>query len=209
MIDRFNESPHACAAAGERADSDLESDLSDSEQDASSVSDQDVPELRYIGEERDRDREAMYERRLKLVNQNQVQASLHFIRRMDLFMKYLVRHQPLLCGKLTDYVIRYETQGRGSVHAHMLWWIDLNEEYMRDVDRVAIGQAELRELNLLPRPSTDRDVPSEPLYNQTYLDYTNANLWALSDASNVRQRLDIGVDMGAMRYAVLAVCVYH
>ena len=203
----------------------LGDDMSDSDSDAG------VDEhVRYIGEERDRRTQALYERRLRLVNQNQVQASLHFVRRMDLFMKFLVGHQPLLCGKITDFVIRYETQGRGSVHAHMLWWIDLNEEYIRPRDRVAITQEQLRLLFSAQSETGDQVRPGDPvrssptdhssstqaatplsatapaaavsasaIYNQNFLDYTNANIWALSAADNVRQRLDIGVRLEQMR----------
>lgn len=76
-----------------------------------------------------------------MLNQNQVLASRHFVRRMKLFMQYLIRHQPLLCGKLTDYVIRYETQGRGSVHAHMLWWIDIDPKYIHDSDVIKLDRS--------------------------------------------------------------------
>lgn len=60
---------------------------------------------------------------------------------MKLFMRYLIQHQPLLCGKLTDYVIRYETQGRGSVHAHMLWWIDIDRQYIHDLDVIKLDRS--------------------------------------------------------------------
>ena len=76
-----------------------------------------------------------------MLNQNQVLASRHFVRRLKLFMRHLIQHQPLLCGKVTDYVIRYETQGRGSVHAHILWWIDIDPNLIHDSDVIKLDRS--------------------------------------------------------------------
>ena len=97
----------------------------------------------------------MVQRRRTLLKKFQVLAALHFVRRLDMFIKYIVKHQPLLCGKLTDWVIRYETQGRGSLHAHILWWIDMNPDYIAEGDHVDIpdevlDRFHLREVEAVP-----------------------------------------------------------
>lgn len=225
-----------------------------------------------------------------MLNKNQVLASLHFVRRMRLFMRFLIKHQPLLCGRLTDYVIRYETQGRGSVHAHMLWWIDINPAYIHDDDVIKLDRRLMLRFGLAveksgrpdpnsvvdqflgdvcPEPSptptasadpsptvpcsaeaaessaastTDDDEdgassdssngsasspeaepenadqgddrPRRPrrkklqlLFNPQFLSYTNANIWALKDAENLRRKLHIGLPpMETLSYVHIGIC---
>jgi hypothetical protein len=73
-----------------------------------------------------------------MLNQNQVVAAAHFVRRLKSFMRHLIQYPTLLGGQLTDYVIRYETQGRGSVHAHMLWWIKRDKKYIPEQDVIKL-----------------------------------------------------------------------
>ena len=210
-----------------------------------------------------------HERRQKQLNQNQVLAAAHFIRRMKLFVKHLIHYQPLLGGKLTDYIIRYETQGRGSVHAHMLWWIDIDPTYIPESDVISLSPELLLRYGLAVKKSSQRntggeigeefladhgntltepcaspttdlpqthecsDVPVPPtrgeeeeenlsnvatqplsrpptpspgatqtneedevlvkLYNEQFLTYTNANIWALKKPENIRKKLHIGI----------------
>ena len=51
--------------------------------------------------------------------------------RFDAFFKEQIIEKKIL-GKIEDYFIRYEFQGRGSVHAHVLLWV-----HTSDIDRVA------------------------------------------------------------------------
>ena len=173
------------------------------------------------------------ERRQKLLNENQVQASAHFVRRMNLFMRYLIKHQPLIGGKLTDWIIRYETQGRGSVHAHMLWWIDINPQLIPEKDVIKLPNAVLKRFGLVVEKEEkeggggeknaeetavvdvdegavvedENDDENEgeggeetgakkkmvKVYNEEYLNLTNANIWALKKKPNIRKKLHIGI----------------
>ena len=223
-----------------------------------------------------------HERRQKLLNQNQVLAAAHFVRRLKLFMKHLIKYQPLLGGKLTDYIIRYETQGRGSVHAHMLWWIDIDPTYIPESDVITLDRELLLKYGLAVKkgptrtsgdetveelvdehddpvvepyrsPPTDlpptqeytgvpvppwaleqeeenlSNVPSQPdsdppspsyaptqtneenevlvkLYNEQFLTYTNANIWALKKPENIRRKLHIGIPpIESLSYVILVV----
>ena len=163
-------------------------------------------------------------RRQRLLNENQVLASAYFVRRMKLFMKHIISFQPLMGGKLNDYVIRYETQGRGSVHAHMLWWVDFDPRYVPHADVIRLPIELLQRFGLVlevndPSSSeaasrarmSDEDeenlveaalaagelVDDESrwvrLYNETYLNVTNSNIWALKKPENIRAKLYIGI----------------
>ena len=129
-------------------------------------------------------------RRTDLKN-NQVLAALYFIRRLDMFIKYIVKHQPLVCGRVKDWIIRYETQGRGSVHAHVLWWIDMNPDYVADHDKIDMPEHLLRGFDLIVRNSTGEQ---QKIYNELFLNYTNGNIWAMQDPDSIRDKLQIGVD---------------
>ena len=189
-----------------------------------------------------------YEARQKMLNQNQVLAAAHFVRRLKAFMKHLMQYPPLLGGKLTDYVIRYETQGRGSVHAHLLLWIKMDPKYIPESDVIRLDPELVMRYGLAVRkcercnptvedlmlatvesepdpsdqtptqaagetphdsgrdrsPDQSRSASPEPgtqvseddivrLYNEQYLSYTNANVWALKDPENIRRKLHIGL----------------
>ena len=139
-------------------------------------------------------------------------------------MKYLINQQPLLGGKLTDYVIRYETQGRGSVHAHMLWWIDVDHRYIPAQDVIKLPMDVLKKFGLVHEKAElssqqdgdiaegggenmenedeveegdEADVEDETqwvkVYNEDYLNLTNANIWALKKKENIRKKLYIGI----------------
>ena len=181
---------------------------------------------------------ADYEKRQRMLNQNQVLAAAHFVRRLKAFMRHLIQYPPLLGGKLTDYIIRYETQGRGSVHAHMLWWIKMDPKYIPESDVIKLDPDLLLRFGLAVKkcergeqaaevfmattdpPATqpceeDSDAsgsesdgpersesppPTQPaaddlvkLYNEDYLTYTNANIWALKNPENLRAKLHIGL----------------
>lgn len=173
------------------------------------------------------------QRRQRLLNENQLYASAHFVRRIRLFMRFLIKHQPLLGGKLTDYVIRYETQGRGSVHAHMLWWIDIDPRLIPDADVIKLPNEVLKRYGLVvekEQPTGEREdggaspadeaAPAdnegegqaardvaggetaahvggeevlEKVFNEQYLSYTNAQIWALKKKENLRKKLYIGI----------------
>jgi len=63
-----------------------------------------------------------------LLNQNQCMASYHFVKRFKEFFKSFILNPVILGAEVKDYVIRYETQYRGSVHAHVLLWVDYPKE---------------------------------------------------------------------------------
>ena len=130
------------------------------------------------------------DRRRKMLNEHQVLASAHFVRRIKLFMHYIVKHKPLLCGTLKDYVIRYETQGRGSVHAHMLWWIDIDPRYIGPADTIELPDDLLDRFALVKEKSDGERVR---VYDETKLSYTNANIWALQKPDSIRGKLRIGI----------------
>ena len=121
-------------------------------------------------------------------------------------MRHLANHQPLIGGKITDWVVRYETQGRGSVHAHMLWWIDINPELISEQDVVQIDDDVLKQYGLMikkkRRDANGNEIEGDEndeheewvrLFNQQYLDLTNANIWALKKVENIRSKLRIGI----------------
>ena len=49
-----------------------------------------------------------------------VECALLFMNRVRNFMQEFILGGPMLLGRITDYLIRYEAQGRGSLHAHIL-----------------------------------------------------------------------------------------
>ena len=94
-----------------------------------------------------------------------------------MFLKYIIKHKPLMCGKIVDWVIRYETQGRGSLHAHILFWIDLNPDYIRDEDKIDLAPEILDRFHLraeverirppgTPASQSTQDAPTTPTSTQ-------------------------------------------
>lgn len=87
-----------------------------------------------------------------------------------------------------DYVIRYETQNRGSIHAHMLWWLQIDGKAVPEKFKVHIPPEAEQEFHLVV---TDQDTGEiiERLYDQDLLDYTNANVWAMQDWYSIEERI--------------------
>ena len=134
----------------------------------------------------DRD-EFMVNRRL--LNQNQVLAADYFVRRLQTFLKEIATRPDVLGGTLTDYVIRYETQGRGSVHAHILFWIKVDPEYIRDEDWIRLPPEVLRKYGLVK--TNEVTAAQEELFDQALLAYMNANVWALREVGSIARKLNI------------------
>ena len=125
----------------------------------------------------------------RLLNQNQVLAADFFVRRLKTFLKVIATRPDVLGGTLTDYVIRYETQGRGSVHAHILFWIKVDPEYIRDDDRIRLPPEVLQKYGLV---KTNEVTASEDvLFDQVLLAYMNANVWALREVGSIARKLNI------------------
>ena len=58
--------------------------------------------------------------------------ALFFHERITHFMKtYIAKSKAGLLGRVTHYIVRYEVQSRGSVHAHIILWL-----HPGDVERV-------------------------------------------------------------------------
>jgi len=130
-----------------------------------------------------------YDRRRKLLNNNQVQAATYFVRRVQAFMKYVVKKKAIAGGTLKDWVIRYETQGRGSVHAHMLWWIDIDPEYQHKDDVIDLSEEIERAYHLF---ETDEETHRDyRLYDKELLNYTNGHVWALKELESIKKKLRI------------------
>jgi hypothetical protein len=117
------------------------------------------------------------------LNQNQVLAAKYFVDRMNAFVKHIIKCPAILGGKLTHYVIRYETQGRGSVHAHMLLWIDIDPQRIHDEDVIHLTPEEEEYFHLKVTDVVTKETSK--LYDDLLLCYTNANIWCL------RQKIDL------------------
>lgn len=130
-----------------------------------------------------------FERRRKLLNENQVLASIYFVRRLGKFLRYIAKNPDILGGKLMDWVIRYETQGRGSVHAHMLWWVELDPERIHEDDVVHLTEEEEQRYGLMVENQATQETC--PLYDQLLLDYANGNIWAMKNIANYMMKLRI------------------
>lgn len=113
------------------------------------------------------------------------------MRRVKSFMRRLVKTPEVVGGKLTDWVIRYETQGRGSVHAHMLWWIDLDQNYMSPLDEVNLSEEIEQQYHLLVKEIRPEGEVEKRLYDKLLLNYTNGNIWALEKIHNLMKRLRV------------------
>lgn len=160
MADRVPEEEERCSQCSCEAEDDCsgteaeeEEDVGEEEEDRSAAGDTQPgpsPETQAVLDvtRRQREEAETVQRRRTLLKKNQVIAALHFIRRFKMFIKFIVKYQPLLCGKLTDWVIRYETQGRGSLHAHVLWWIEMNPGYIGPLDHVDIPPEVLERFHL-------------------------------------------------------------
>lgn len=99
-----------------------------------------------------------------------------------------VIYQTILGAKLVDYVIRYETQNRGSVHVHMLWWLVFKDKAVPERFKVHIPPEMEREFHLVIVDEQTGEM-KQRLYDQDLLDYTNANVWSLQDWFNIEDRL--------------------
>jgi len=130
-----------------------------------------------------------YDRRRKLLNNNQVQAAEFFVRRLNSFMKNIVKRKDIVGGTLKDWVIRYETQGRGSIHAHMLWWIDLDPDYQHEMDVVELTEEVERAFHLVVTDVATQKTSR--VYDKILLNYTNGNVWALRELSSINKKLRI------------------
>ena len=125
----------------------------------------------------------------RLLNQNQVLAAQYFVRRLHTFLKVIATRKDVLGGTLKDYVIRYETQGRGSVLAHMLWWIDIDQDYIRPDDWIDMERSVLEKYGLVKVNEVNQS--DELMFDRVLLVYMNANVWALRNVWKVAQKLDI------------------
>lgn len=125
----------------------------------------------------------------RLLNQNQVLAADYFVRRLHTFLKVVATRKDVLGGTLKDFVIRYETQGRGSVHAHILWWIDVDQEYIRPDDWLDAEPAILQKYGLVKLNEVTNE--HEKLFDNVLLAYMNANVWALRDVLSIQRKLSV------------------
>jgi len=104
-------------------------------------------------------------------------------------MRHIVKKRCIISGALTDCVIRYETQGRGSVHAHMLWWIDLDPQYQDKDDIIDLPEEMERLFHLVVTDvATQRTCR---LYDKVLLNYANGNIWALKEILSIDKKLRI------------------
>jgi hypothetical protein len=93
-------------------------------------------------------------------------------------------------GIMTDYVIRFETQGRGSIHAHMLLWIEIDEGCIPQIDKIELKEDVEKKYGLV---IDDVKMPTgtRKLYDPVRLSYVNANIWALRDWRNIKKKMRI------------------
>jgi len=126
---------------------------------------------------------------MKLLSSYQVQAAAFFVRRLLSFMKHIVRCKEVLGGPLVDWIVRFETQGRGSLHAHMLWWIDLDPDYQHDRDVIDLPR-EIEEAYHLVITDQATQKTSR-VYDKILLNYTNGNIWALKELLSINKKLRI------------------
>ena len=61
-----------------------------------------------------------------------VECVVLFHNRFHNFMNTLILRNDGLCGRVKQHVFRYEIQNRGSMHAHVIFWVEKD-----DVKRVA------------------------------------------------------------------------
>ena len=111
------------------------------------------------------------------------------MRLLNAFLKYVGTRPDVLGGTLKDFVIRYETQGRGSVHAHILWWVDVDPAYVRGDDWLKFEPEVLRRFGLVKTNSITGE--NEEVFDKVLLAYMNANVWALRDVASIRQKLSV------------------
>jgi len=122
--------------------------------------------------------------REKILNQNQCFASFWFMRRFKLFMKMFLLNPMILGAKVKDYVVRYETQYRGSVHAHVLLWVDYTDSKCGTIEPDLNGKEfvtmedcfeQVDEMNAThPVTPEQRDVMAKSLH------YINKNMRSFS-----------------------------
>lgn len=104
-----------------------------------------------------------------------------------MFFKHVIKGTNVLGGKLLDHIIRYETQGRGSVHAHVLVWLDVDSNLIDEEDEIHLSP-EIEDLYKLV--ITDQVTGTRTkLYDDVLLNFTNANIWALHNAVKIAQKL--------------------
>ena len=61
-----------------------------------------------------------------------VEAAILFHKRIQDFMEHYILGGPRIAGRVLHYVIRYEVQERGSLHAHIILWV-----HKDDIARIA------------------------------------------------------------------------
>ena len=61
-----------------------------------------------------------------------VECAVLFNKRVKLFMEKYITNNKGILGRVTHHVIRYEVQNRGSLHAHIILWVD-----PKDIERIA------------------------------------------------------------------------
>ncbi len=87
-----------------------------------------------------------YEEAIKMKNLNTkvredpFMSALHFERRFEALMKYIIKGKDAPLGKIRDHFARVEFQMRGSPHVHMFFWTDMpkvdDEEILSYIDKV-------------------------------------------------------------------------
>lgn len=102
-------------------------------------------------------------------------------------MKHIVKRKDVIGGKLKDWVIRFETQGRGSVHAHMLWWIDRYPEYQDKADEINLPEDLEKEYHLVVTDEATQKTCR--LYDKVLLNYANGNIWAIKEITSIEKKL--------------------
>ena len=85
-----------------------------------------------------------------------VECSAHFLKRIQDFLREHILHDSGILGKCEHYVIRYEVQHRGSLHAHIVIWIG-----PVDVPRVA-SEISACVPAVFDEASQDFIVPTDP-----------------------------------------------
>ena len=58
-----------------------------------------------------------------------------FHKKVQDFMRHYINNAPHLVGRVVHYVIRYEVQDRGSLHAHIILWVQ-TEDIVRVSDEI-------------------------------------------------------------------------
>lgn len=82
-----------------------------------------------------------YSQRVRDVSKNPWAAAKYFDTIIQGFFKVLLRHGQSnkrgILGKVKDYYGTVETQGRGSLHLHLLIWVDLGGTFKEFFDKLS------------------------------------------------------------------------